>query len=128
MAKINMYAIRTGRECGVIVQTWDECSKLVTGFKGAEFKGFTNQAKAKRYIEKTKNIESYDFSLVQMRINSIGFKSDIGILGAYLEKEVAKLKVSIKEHSTKTVTAHATNIAASALAISDLTKQAKKNG
>lgn len=34
------YAIRTGRKNNIIVTSWDECSKLVTGFPKAVFKSF----------------------------------------------------------------------------------------
>ena len=39
------YAVRSGRETGIF-ETWDECKRLVTGFKGAEYKGFMTLAEA----------------------------------------------------------------------------------
>lgn len=38
--KKKFYAIRHGRQSGVVVGTWDECKKLTDGFAGAAFKGF----------------------------------------------------------------------------------------
>jgi hypothetical protein len=40
------YAIRVGRQCGVVVNCWDECQKLVDGFSGASYKGFDNEDRA----------------------------------------------------------------------------------
>ena len=50
MAKKTHYAIRVGRESNVIVRTWAECERLVTGFDGDVFKGFTSEAQAKRFL------------------------------------------------------------------------------
>jgi hypothetical protein len=47
------YAVRHGRQSGVVVKTWDECKALTTGFAGAAFKGFsaTQRGEAYRYAE-----------------------------------------------------------------------------
>ena len=37
----NYYAVRKGRKNNVVVQSWDECSELVTGYPGAIYKGFS---------------------------------------------------------------------------------------
>ncbi len=49
------YAIRKGRKNNVVVTSWDECSKLVTGYPGAVFKGFgfMEEEKAKAYAMST---------------------------------------------------------------------------
>ena len=46
------YAVRSGRETGIF-DTWDECKRLVTGFKGAEYKSFTALADAQEYLART---------------------------------------------------------------------------
>ena len=50
MAKKTHYAIKSGIQSNVIVRTWDECEKLVSGFAGAIYKGFTNESDAKAFI------------------------------------------------------------------------------
>ena len=50
MAKKTHYAIRVGRESNVIVRTWAECKRLVTGYSGAVFKGFTSEAQDKLFL------------------------------------------------------------------------------
>ncbi len=49
MAK-KYYAVKCGRETGIFT-SWDECKRLVTGFKGAQFKGFTELSDAEAYLE-----------------------------------------------------------------------------
>jgi len=48
--KKHFYAVRKGRKNGVIVTSWDECKRLITGYPGAIYKGFAlhqeKQAKA----------------------------------------------------------------------------------
>ncbi len=43
------YAVRRGRETG-IYQSWADCQKQTTGFKGAEFKSFLTLEEAKAYL------------------------------------------------------------------------------
>jgi hypothetical protein len=40
------YAVRVGRENGVVVRSWDECKKLVDGYSGAQFKSFWDEDSA----------------------------------------------------------------------------------
>ncbi len=47
--KKNYYAIRKGKQSNIIVDTWDKCSKLVTGVSGAIFKGFEFQEDAEKF-------------------------------------------------------------------------------
>ncbi len=49
MAK-KVYAVRKGRKPG-IYQTWAECQKQISGFSGAEYKGFRTMEEAKAYVE-----------------------------------------------------------------------------
>lgn len=48
MAK-NFYAVRRGRETGIF-KTWNECKRYITGFKGAEYKGFMTLEEAEEYM------------------------------------------------------------------------------
>lgn len=49
MAK-KYYAVKCGRETGIF-ESWDICKSLVTGFKGAQFKGFETLADAENYLK-----------------------------------------------------------------------------
>lgn len=44
------YAIKKGRKCGVIVKSWEECESLVSGYKGAIFKGFKWHEQAEKWL------------------------------------------------------------------------------
>jgi len=48
--KKKFYAIREGKRSMVVVKTWDECSRLVTGHPGALFKGFGNESAALTWL------------------------------------------------------------------------------
>ena len=48
MAK-KVYAVRKGRKTGVF-DTWDECSKQVSGFSGAEYKSFVSKTDAMQFL------------------------------------------------------------------------------
>lgn len=50
MAK-KVYAVRTGRKPG-IYETWDECKSMVHGYKGAEYKSFSDRKEAERFLHK----------------------------------------------------------------------------
>lgn len=49
MAK-KFYAVRAGRTTGIL-NSWDECKKSITGFKGAQYKGFLTLEEAKAYLD-----------------------------------------------------------------------------
>ncbi len=51
MAK-KYYAVKIGRETGIF-ESWDKCKSLVTGFKGAQFKGFETLKDAEQYLSDT---------------------------------------------------------------------------
>ncbi len=48
MAK-KYYAVRIGRQTGIF-ESWDECKRQVTGFKGAAFKGFETREDAEMFM------------------------------------------------------------------------------
>ncbi|RYG48806.1 hypothetical protein EON67_07245, partial [archaeon] len=48
-SKAKWYAVARGREVGVFL-TWEECSRMVTGFAGAMFKSFPSIDEAKAYV------------------------------------------------------------------------------
>ena len=50
MAKKNYYAVRVGRDGPAIYRTWDECSSVVSGHPGAQFRGFATHAEAQQYL------------------------------------------------------------------------------
>lgn len=45
------YAIKKGRENNIIVNTWEECKTLVTGYPGAEYKKFNMKKEAKEWLK-----------------------------------------------------------------------------
>ena len=47
MSKV--YAVRKGRKEGIF-SSWGECQPQVTGFKGAEYKSFSNMEDAQKYL------------------------------------------------------------------------------
>lgn len=51
------YAIRKGRQTGIF-ESWDECKSNTHGFKGAEFKSFTDKNEALRYLHDRNGDES----------------------------------------------------------------------
>ena len=50
MPKQKFYAIKRP-DGGQIVDTWDECEKLVRGEKGLKYKSFSSRADAQAWIE-----------------------------------------------------------------------------
>ena len=55
-----IYAVRKGKKTGLF-ETWEECRQSVTGFPGAEYKGFSSKEEAMEYLdagEKNKQAES----------------------------------------------------------------------
>ena len=45
------YAVKIGVGAPIIVNSWDECSKRVIGFKGAVFKSFLTAEEAEAYLQ-----------------------------------------------------------------------------
>ena len=57
MAKKKIYAVRKGHKTGLFA-TWEECQKAVSGYSGAEFRGFTEKEEALAFLnmETTGNV------------------------------------------------------------------------
>ena len=57
MAKKKIYAVRKGHKTGLFA-TWGECQKAVSGYSGAEFRGFTEKEEALAFLnmETTGNV------------------------------------------------------------------------
>ena len=57
MAKKKIYAVRKGHKTGLFT-TWAECQKAVSGYSGAEFRGFTEKEEALAFLnmETTGNV------------------------------------------------------------------------
>lgn len=49
MAKKKIYAVRKGHKTGLFT-TWAECQKAVSGYSGAEFRGFTEKEEALAFL------------------------------------------------------------------------------
>ena len=49
MAAKKFYVVRNGRTTGIL-NSWDECKRSITGFKGAQYKGFMTLEEAKAYL------------------------------------------------------------------------------
>lgn len=49
MAKKKIYAVRKGHKTGLFA-TWVECQKAVSGYSGAEFRGFTEKEEALAFL------------------------------------------------------------------------------
>ena len=49
MAKKKIYAVRKGHKTGLFA-TWAECQKAVSGYSGAEFRGFTEKEEAMAFL------------------------------------------------------------------------------
>lgn len=50
MAKKKVYAVKKGRTTGLF-DSWDACSKAVTGYPGAVFKGFETEEEARLFLD-----------------------------------------------------------------------------
>ena len=53
------YAVRKGRSTGIFID-WLKCQESVKGYKGAEFKSFTDETSAKLYLTKVEETEVPD--------------------------------------------------------------------
>lgn len=49
MAEVKIYAVKKGRKEGIF-KTWEECKQVVTGYLGAEYKGFYTEKEANDYL------------------------------------------------------------------------------
>ena len=48
MAKKKVYAVKKGKQTGLFY-SWNECKESVSGYPGAEYKGFETEEEAKNY-------------------------------------------------------------------------------
>tara|TARA_Y200000002_G_scaffold366106_1_gene356717 strand:+ start:530 stop:1405 length:876 start_codon:yes stop_codon:yes gene_type:complete len=63
MSKKAYYAVFRGHSSNTIVNSWDECKKLVHGFKGAIYKKHLSETDAKQYLLSLKNSVQSNFPL-----------------------------------------------------------------
>ena len=56
MAKQKVYAVRKGKKTGVFT-SWDECSASVSGFPGAQYKGFSTKEEAGAWLAEGRRAE-----------------------------------------------------------------------
>lgn len=59
MAKKKVYAVRKGNKTGLFY-SWNECEAAVSGYSGAEYKGFASEDEAKAYLENRKEAAILD--------------------------------------------------------------------
>ncbi len=52
MTKNNFYVVWKGRKTGIFL-SWDECKKQVSGFDGAQYKGFSTELEARSAFDKS---------------------------------------------------------------------------
>lgn len=60
MAKKKVYAVRKGKKSGIFF-SWNECESVVSGYPGAEYKGFATETEANAYlIDEQETIGDYN--------------------------------------------------------------------
>lgn len=59
MAAKKFYAVKSGREPGIYT-VWKDCQRQVTGYKGAQFKGFMTLEEAQQYMGGADSGASYE--------------------------------------------------------------------
>lgn len=91
------YAVRKGRNSG-IYNTWEECSKEVIGFGGAEYKKFNSYEEALSFIENTVDVSKNFTSDLVM---------DIGddVIVAYVDGSFS-LELNIYSYGMVILTSH----------------------
>ncbi len=65
MAK-KFYAVKNGYHIGIF-ETWEECQKEVSGYSGAEFKGFATRSDAEEYLGVNQQISLFDDGIPQTK-------------------------------------------------------------
>ncbi len=65
MAK-KFYAVKNGYHIGIF-ETWEECQKEVSGYSGAEFKGFATRSDAEEYLGVNRQISLFDDEIPQTK-------------------------------------------------------------
>lgn len=76
-----VYAVRKGRKTGLF-DTWAECQKQISGYSGAEFKGFSSAEEAKRFL---------DGSVDEKTIDAERNRYDAGTATAYVDGSFDKV-------------------------------------
>lgn len=71
---MKLYAVRKGRATGIF-KTWAECREQVTGYSGAQFKGFNDPEAAESYLQETNEREPIDESLPSVYVDGTYNKS-----------------------------------------------------
>lgn len=87
MAK-NCYAIRKGYRVG-IVYSWDECKSAISGFSGAEYRGFDTDEEAEAYLRGNSIAESKSFGKVKISKPTDEFTVNIYTDGTYKDGVIA---------------------------------------
>lgn len=78
--KKNFYAVRKGRNVG-IYNSWDECNKQVSGFRGAEYKGFKTKQQAEEYLNQgDTNKCNENSSDITIYVDG-SYDADVGVYG-----------------------------------------------
>ena len=65
MAK-KFYAVKNGYHIGIF-ETWEDCQKEVSGYSGAEFKGFATRSDAEEYLGVNRQISLFDDEIPQTK-------------------------------------------------------------
>ena len=68
MAKKKFYAVRKGYKTGVFL-TWTECSKQISGYKGAEFKSFPTMEEAENFVQGIKKEIKVDENTIEAYVD-----------------------------------------------------------
>lgn len=69
------------RNAGLIFDTWEECQKAVSGYKGAEFRKFKNREEAEAWLDGDIDVSTetqYDFSLPTFFVDGSGGNGSVG--------------------------------------------------
>lgn len=72
MAKTRYYAIRRGKKTGIFQAPWSEVQKLISGYPGAEYKGFDTKADAEKFLkgESGRNLAGKNINEINQEINT----------------------------------------------------------
>ena len=89
----NYYAVKNGRIPG-IYKTWDECKEQVSGFSGAEYKGFKSLEDAKKYISASPKSHDSDSFLIAYVDGSYSKDTNMFSYGAVLFSDGKKYEFS----------------------------------
>jgi ribonuclease HI len=75
---MSYYAVRKGRTNRVIVTNWKECSDLVTGYSGAEYKKFDSEEKAREFIDLKRKFDQITNQNECLELDAKRLKSEDG--------------------------------------------------